>query len=416
MKNTVVIGGGIIGLCTAYYLHKSGHRVRVIDAGDMTGGASFVNAGYVAPSHFVPLAAPGMVSKGLGYMLDSSSPFYMKPRFESDFIKWSYAFFKSCTSKNVAKASKPIFEINMLSRELYQDLLNDEDWDSQFDERGLMMYFQTEKNGYHEIDLAHRARKEFGVQTEVLEPHEIKERFEPDMDLDIKGGVWYPCDRQMTPGDFMKTMIKYLEKQGVELYRNQQVQDFVIKEDQVKEIKTKTGVFSCDQTVICAGTWSPQLAKNLGRTLLVEAGKGYRLDVKVPTGIRQPAILVERNMAISPMEGYTRFAGTMELAGINDKINPSRVKALKEGAEAFYTNLNISQKVLEEAHYGLRPVSPDGLPMIGQDDRISNVYWGTGHAMMGWSLGPATGKILQELIDGESIGMDLEVFHPNRTF
>ena len=121
-KNIVIIGGGIVGLCSAYYLSKEGHQITVIDKGDITSGASFVNAGYITPSHIIPLASPGMIAKGIKMMFNSASPFYMKPRLDAEFLKWSWYFHKSSTKTKVEKAIPVIKEINLISRELFTDI------------------------------------------------------------------------------------------------------------------------------------------------------------------------------------------------------------------------------------------------------------------------------------------------------
>ena len=123
-KSVIVIGGGIIGLCSAYYLQKEGHKVTVIDKSDYSSGASYVNAGYITPSHIISLAAPGMINKGIKWMFNSSSPFYVKPRLDLDFLKWSCQFKKSATKAKVEKAIPIIKDINLLSRELYQKMKN----------------------------------------------------------------------------------------------------------------------------------------------------------------------------------------------------------------------------------------------------------------------------------------------------
>ena len=148
--------------------------------------------------------------------------------------------------------------------------------------------------------------------------------------------------------------------------------------------------------------------------MLVQAGKGYRINVNRNTGIKYPAILTELNTAVSPMDGFTRFGGTMEIAGINDTINQVRVKAIANAAQTFYPNLTITKQEMQGAASGLRPVSPDGLPFIGRTKKYSNVCFATGHAMMGWSQGPATGKLISEIISEKKPSINMKPFKIER--
>ena len=414
MKKCIVIGGGIIGLSTAYYLNRQGHQVTIIDKTDMASGASYVNAGYVAPSHFRPLAAPGMVSKGLKWMFDSSSPFYMKPRLDMEFFKWALSFFRVSNANHVNRSIRPIFDINMLSRELFKEIITETGFQTQFDEKGLMMYFQTQHGQKEEFEIAEQAQKEFGIVTKLVGKKEIANEFEPNIEMNILGGVYYPCDRQMTPGQFMQQMKTYLKDRGVEIKSGEEVKSFSGKENSITKVHTDGSSYEGDEFVLAAGAWTPQIAKKLNIPLLIQAGKGYRLDVQKHTGIRMPAVLVEKNMAVSPMDGFTRFAGTMELAGINSNIRSKRVQAIKNGAESFYKGLSISPEVLDKVDYGLRPVSFDGLPLIGRSSKLDNVLVASGHAMMGWGLGPATGKLITELVENKKTSINMEAFNPNR--
>src|SRR5690606_12574436 len=152
------IGGGIVGLCSAYFLQKEGHKVTVVDRWDITSGASFVNAGFITPSHIIPLASPGMTSKGIKWMFHPSSPFYMKPRWDTEFFKWSWYFHKSSTKGKVALAIPLIKEINLLSRELFTSIRNSGDLgDFQLERKGLLMLYKTEKEGEHEIQVSKKA-------------------------------------------------------------------------------------------------------------------------------------------------------------------------------------------------------------------------------------------------------------------
>lgn len=409
------MGGGIVGLCSAYYLHKEGHQVVVIDKSSMDSGASYVNAGYLTPSHIVPLAAPGMISKGLRYMFNSASPFYMKPRLDVEFLKWAWAFKKSSTHEKVKKAMGHIRDINIFSRELYDDLKASGDLgDFHYERKGLLMLYQTDKEGDHEKETAEKARK-LGLESEFLDASGIK-RIEPNVKVNAIGAVHYLCDGHTTPTDIMPKMIGYLKSSGVEIHRNEEVIDFSISNARITSVTTNASVYETDEVVFATGSWTPQLLKKLGIKLSIQAGKGYRIDVAKPTGITMPALLLEAKMAVTPMLGFTRFAGTMEFSGINSTIRKERVEAIANGAKRFYEGLEIPAEDRDNTQCGLRPVSPDGLPYIGKSKKISNLTIATGHAMMGWSLGPATGQLVAELISEKKPSLDISPYHPDRKF
>lgn len=414
MKNCVIIGGGIIGLCTAYYLQQEGHEVTVIDKSDISKGASFVNAGYITPSHIIPLSAPGIITKGIKWMFDSSSPFYVKPRLDLDFMKWSWAFKKSATARKVEKAIPVIKEINLLSRELYQTLKTSQDFDFHFDHKGLLMYYQTEKAGEEEWEVGKRAISE-GLNVKHLSKEEVK-AYEPHVDLNIKGAVYYDSDAHMTPHEFMESMYAFLEKKGVTFYTNEEVTDLKIQGGKVTTVATQERTLQADEVILAAGSWSSVLAKKLDLKIPIQAGKGYRINVQRPLDIKMPGILMEAKVAVTPMNGLTRFAGTMEIGGINHNIAMNRVRAIAKASESYYEGLKIEEAEIADADCGLRPCSPDGLPYIGRTSKYKNLTVASGHAMMGWSLGPSTGKLVSEIIADKKTSMDLNPFHPERKF
>lgn len=413
-KEVVIIGGGIIGLCSAYYLQKEGCAVTIIDQSGMTKGASFVNAGYITPSHIIPLAAPGMITKGLKWMFDTASPFYVKPRLDKDFLQWAWAFKKSATASKVEKAIPIIKEINILGRTLYEEIKQSGDFNFHYERKGLLMLYKTDKAGEEEWEVGQRAIKE-GLNVNHITAEEVK-KMEPDAAIDCKGAVYFDSDAHMTPKEFMAEMVSYLKEKGVTFYTHEKVQDLVISKDAIKEVMTTKRKLKADEVLIAAGSWSPLLTRKLGVKIPIQAGKGYRINTERETGITIPALLVEAKVAVTPMNGFTRFAGTMELAGINDTINPKRVKAISKSVSNYYQGLSLTKEEEATADFGLRPCSPDGLPYIGRTHKYKNLIIASGHAMMGWSLGPPTGKLVSEIISDKKLSLDIKPFHPDRKF
>ena len=413
-KNVIIIGGGIIGLSSAYYLQKEGFQVTVIDQSNFSSGASYVNAGYISPSHIVSLAAPGMISKGLKWMLNPASPFYVKPRLDMDFLKWSLAFKKSATASKVEKSMPVIKGITVFSRQLFEEMFASKEFDFFYEHKGLMMYYKTEKAGEEEWNVGKKAI-ELGLKVENLSKEQVQ-KIEKNVALNIKGAVYYHSDAHMTPNEFMPQLKKYLEKKGVTFLENEEVLDITVKDDEITAIKTKNSELKAAEYVIATGSWTQNFAKKMNINIPIQAGKGYRINVERETHISIPGILMEAKVAVTPMNGFTRFAGTMEIGGINHTINPVRVNAIANAAQNYYPNVNIHQQEKAAAQCGLRPCSPDGLPYIGKSTKCKNATFATGHAMMGWSLGPATGKLVSEIIADKKPSLDLNPFHVDRKF
>ncbi|TJY37886.1 NAD(P)/FAD-dependent oxidoreductase [Pontimicrobium aquaticum] len=413
-KKVVVIGGGIMGLSSAYYLQNQGYQVTVIDQSNMDAGASYVNAGYLSPSHIIPLSAPGVMRKGIKWMFDKSSPLYIKPRLESDFLRWTWAFNKSCNPRHVEKAAPVIKDIAVLSQELYRDISKTENIDSHYVTKGLFMLCQTEKALETEVNIAHYANR-LGLEAREVSAAEIKE-LEPNVEINAIGAAYFKCDHHTTPHEFMTGLKAALKNKDVQFYTNERVIDLEVNNNSIKSIKTDKQTIEADEFVLAAGSWSSMLSKKLGIKLLLQAGKGYRVNSERDTGITIPAILAEAKVAITPMNGFTRFAGTMEIAGINQNINKVRVEAIANAAKKYYPNVELTEEEKNNAACGLRPVSPDGLPYIGKSKKCNNLTIAAGHAMMGWSMATATGKLVSEIISDKKLSLDINPFHPDRKF
>ncbi len=414
MKHCVIIGGGIMGLCSAYYLQKEGYKVTVIDKSDFSSGASYVNAGYITPSHIISLAAPGIITKGLKWMLNPASPFYVKPRLDIDFLKWGLAFKRSATRKKVAQSIPVIKDINIFSRELYEEMKASNDFDFHYERKGLLMAYQNEKAGEEEWKVGQKAIK-LGMKVENLSAKQVS-KLEPNARLNIKGGIYFHSDAHMTPGDFMKEMLAYLKANDVEILAEEEVIDLEVSNDSISKLITNKREIKADEIVMAAGSWSPLLTQKLGIKILLQAGKGYGINVVRETNITIPTVLCEAKVAVTPMNGFTRFAGTMEIAGINHTINPVRVNAIANAASKYYNGLKITEEEKADAQCGLRPVTPDGLPYIGRSSQCKNLTIAAGHAMMGWSMGPATGKLITEIISEQKPSLDLKAFGVERGF
>lgn len=413
MSRIGIIGGGIIGLCSAYYLRRSGHDVTIFDQGDLADGCSMGNAGMIVPSHFIPLAAPGMISKGVRWMFDSKSPFYVRPRLSRALLQWGYHFYRHANEAHVARSIPALKDLSLLSRQLYQQLATALPFDFGFHERGLLMLYhdpETEREEAHTASLANS----IGIEAKVLNAREVQ-ALEPDVEVKARGGVYFTGDAHLTPSLLMKNMIDYLRKEGVRFFTKTAVQSFAFQGRKVQHLVTTAGDHAFDAVVLAAGSWSGEVAQQLKLNLPMQAGKGYSFMVKdIQKNVIVPSIFLEARVAVTPMGNDLRFGGTMEIAGINHDINMNRVRGIVESIPKYYPSMKVEMPKVEQVWHGLRPCSPDGLPYIGRVKQFSNVVMATGHSMMGVSLAPGTGKLVAQMIDEKELPMDTAMFDPSR--
>ena len=413
MKKVTVIGGGVIGLCSSYYLKKAGYDVRIIERGDIRQGTSFGNAGYISPSHFVPLATPGIVAKGLQWMLSSSSPFYIKPRLDMDLIRWGLQFYKMATAKKVEENAVPLNDILQLSRELTTDIKNDLGNQFRMEEIGCFMLYKNPNTEKHEIELAKEAMK-FRIDTKILSAAEVQ-ALEPEVKVDCIGGVLYPIDAHLHPGEFMQALHKFMDEQGVELMLNTTVTGFEKQGNKVTRVHTDKGDFDVEELVIATGSWLPIITESLGIHMLLQAGKGYSMTFEnMKNNLRYPAILVDNRVAMTPFKRDLRMGGTMEISGLQSPTLIKRAQAIFKAAKLYYPELEVEFPGIDKVWSGLRPLSPDGLPYIGRHSRYNNLTIAGGHAMLGLSLAAGTGKLVEEIVGHKNTSIKMDAFNVER--
>ncbi|MEJ7823007.1 MAG: FAD-dependent oxidoreductase, partial [Chitinophagaceae bacterium] len=335
------------------------------------------------------------------------------PRVSRPLMEWAYHFWKNSNTSTVAKSAPHLNDILQLSRHLINEI-RDEIGNTFFmDEIGCLMMCREQKSLDHEIRLADAAEK-FGLQTERLNKQQAQS-LEPDVELNITGAVLYKDDCHVNPGKFMLALKDYLEKKGVHFKLSTTVIGFEKNANKISGIITDKEKLKCDQVVIATGSWLPVLARMMGLKLLLQPGKGYSYTYKqVEKNIRYPAILKEGRCAVTPWANQLRIGGTMELSGINETILPKRMKGIYESVKQFYPGLQIQLPPAEKIWHGLRPVTPDGLPYIGKPKQLENVVFAGGHAMIGVSLAPATGKLVTEIISKENTSVDIKAYNVER--
>jgi D-amino-acid dehydrogenase len=413
-KDVVVVGAGIVGLSVAYYAAIKGHRVRVIDGGTPESmGCSYGNAGMIVPSHFVPLAAPGMVALALRCMTDPESPFYLKPRPSRDLAAWAWRFFRSANAAHVARAAPFLRDAHLDSRACFQEWSDAWGEDFGLERRGLLMLCKTDHGLQEETRIAEVGQR-LGIPSELLSASDAM-RLEPALRMDVAGAVYFPLDCHLSPRKLMTALIGRLADAGVAVSWETRVKGFCERNGRIDAVRTSRGEVEADEYVLAAGVWSTELAGTLGLRLPMEAGKGYSLTLDPPPRLpRLCAILSEARVAMTPIGHALRFGGTMELAGIDTAIDFARVRGIADSVGRYLPDFPAATFRGVRPWSGLRPCSPDGLPYLGRWPEPANLIAATGHAMMGVSLGPVSGKVVAEILSGEPPSIGLDLVRPDR--
>lgn len=413
-RTVAIVGGGVIGLCSAWYTLREGYRVILVERGAPDHDCcSLGNSGLVVPSHFLPLAAPGVTRIALQSLFDAKSPLRLHLRLGPDYLRWCWHFWRSSNARHVERASPALRDLALLSLRCYGELADD--WRNPFglQKRGLLMLSRTQHDFDEEAHTAQTART-LGIDAVVLDAQEAQRR-EPTMRMSIAGAVLYPSDAHLTPQTFVAEITRRLVEAGVEFRWSTEASGWRANGSRVQAVRTPNGEIEADDFVIAGGVWSMQIARGLGLRFPLEAGKGYNLTLRHPRALPvMSAILNEAHIAVTPMGETLRFAGTLQFAGLDSSIDERRVQALIEAIPQYYPEFTPHDFDGVQPWSGLRPCSPDGLPYIGRSRRYENVLVAAGHAMMGMSLAPATGLVVSEVLAGRRPSAPIERFAPDR--
>lgn len=410
-QRVIVIGGGAIGVCTAFYLQEQGWKVDLLERGAICSGSSYGNAGMIVPSHIVPLAAPGVIARGLRWLLDPESPFYIKPRPSPALMEWLWHFGRACRKGSLRRALPVLRDLGLASRRLFDDLA--ERLAFPYEKKGMLMAFRTEK-GWSEGVQEARLLERYGVQAQVLQPQEVQE-LAGGVSPAVQGGVYYPQDAHIVPHRFVETLAAHLKASGAGIHAETEVIGFRRSGRKVTAVETTRGSFTGEEVVLAGGSWSGVLGRHLGLRLPLQPAKGYSATYRCPAHCPPlPVFMAEAKVIMTPMGEAVRFAGTLELAGLDLSINRRRLRAVLQSVPAFLPGMDPKALDLLEIWRGLRPCSPDGLPFVGRPVACENVTVATGHATIGISLSPVTGKLVSQLLSGGVPLLDPAPLSPDR--
>lgn len=411
-KDILVIGGGPVGLCCAYYLLKSGRGVTIVDAKEIGKGSGSGNAGHIVPSHIIPLAAPGVVASALKWMLKpASSPFGLKARLDLNYIHWLLKFALACSEANVSRAVEPLNQLGQLSADHFDRLIAEENFDCAYQQQGLLFLYKTEKafrEGIHEGETMQRHGVAFSVYN-ASRIHQV----EPAAVDEVIGGMHFTGDAHLNPAKFLELLSHRVRGLGADMLDHTTVSGFESAQGRVALVRTDKGEFEAEEVVLAAGALTPAVARGLNLNIPIQPARGYSLTVSANRIMPKHALILgERRVAVSPMNDLLRFTGRLEVGEYSMTPDPKWIQRIQNfGRE--YLRLD-GQLNVKETWAGLRPVTPDGMPIIGRPLRYENMILATGHAMLGLSLGPGTGRIVEEIANGKKTAFDIEPLQPGR--
>jgi D-amino-acid dehydrogenase len=410
MKRTIVVGAGVIGLACAYALKKRGRDVIVIDRGRPGEACSKGNAGWITPSISAPIPAPGLTWTSIKWMLRNDSPLYISPTAAPGLARWLWRFWRYCNPTDFLNGLHAVANLNRGTLAAF-DQLDKDGLKIELHRQGLLFVFLGD--GYME-----KARAEFDYYREYgygvptpLSPDQVRS-LEPSVSAAVKTGFLVPEEYHVRPETLSAGYVAKLGEMGVEVRTGVAVHGGARSNGKVTGLDTSAGSLAADEILIAAGAWTGEVVEQFGVRLPVQAGKGYSITI---TGggppLRQPLYLGEARVGCSPFDGAVRFAGTMELSGINTDLNPRRMVGIRKGIQQ-YLSMPIGEQGTEWV--GMRPLTPDGLPMLGRVPGFDNLFVATGHAMLGVTLAPVTGDTMADLITGTRASSTLAAFEPGR--
>ena len=415
--DVLVLGAGIVGLSTAIELQKAGRQVTVIDKGEPGFGCSYGNAGWMTPCFSMPLPQPGMFFKSIGWLLNPDSPLRIKPQPSWLLVRWMTHFLLAMNERRMNQSVAVLTDISKYSLDFYADLATRAPKTFGFDQKGLLLVSGTDdglKAAKIEMDLMN-AR---GVPGKLMTGDEIS-AMEPSLKPGLKGGVYFPKEAHSEPLLTVQALVSELEELGGKVLSRTEAFDFVTSNaggsSKIEEVHTTRGKFKADLVLLAMGTWSDELARRLGLRVPILGGKGYRIitnsfDVKP----QHPIMIVDRKIAVTPRyDGATSVAGTLELVNQDFEITPRRLNNIITGTQQ-YMHMSKGEPEIKEIWRGLRPCTPDGVPMIGFSKKHSNLFYQIGHQMLGLQSAPGSGRVAADLIMGRPSITDTKPFRPER--
>ena len=405
----VIVGAGALGLMTALELSRRGVRPVILERGaDVLAGCSPGSAGLLSPAHSAPLSTPSAVREGLRHMLRKDSPFSMRPH--PKLVPWLVRFMLAARKDRVRVATELIRDFSFASLELHKRLA-EEGLDTGLEILGAMNVYETER-AYAAGIVEAEDLSAHGIKAQVMSAEELRE-FEPALSDGVAGGVYYAEEAQCDPERFMLAAAAAAVDAGAVLCTRAEVLDAKVSQGRVVSLDTTIGEVRPGELVVANGAWTVELSRQLGLRIPVQGGKGYHVDLApAETDPSVPVYLQEARVIAVPYANRLRLAGTLQLTGLSMRMDQARVRATL--GSGIRTLRGIDAGRVTEVWRGIRPCTPDGLPILGRSERLQNVVFATGHAMKGLHLAPETGRVVSQVVVGEEPTRDLAPFSPDR--
>ncbi len=394
-NEVVVIGGGVIGLCTAYSLTRRGAEVRVVDLTTGAPPASWGNAGWVTPALSAPIPAPGMVRHGLHEILRRSPTLRVAPRLYPRLAAWLLSFAKHCTDSAHEAGFEATIRLAQGSPSLYDDMARQgvpfDRWS-----RGLTVVALDRSAAEEELEHL-QPLTEYGYELPSrVDDGDRLRTAEPALSEAVTAGFHIREEQHVDPRTLLTGLRSWLEDRGVLFMTGTRTLRYALDGNRVTSVDVGGETVSAAAVVLAAGAWTGGLAARLGHRIPLTGGKGYSFIVKDVPGVSGPLKLLEARTAITPFDRHTRVSGAVELDGLRLRIRSRALVATHAAACRYLRGWDRTR--IQEPWAGLRPMTPDGLPVIGRIPTTANAYIATGHSTLGVTLGPATGERLAELI------------------
>ena len=409
-QHIVIVGAGIVGVCSALYLQRAGFRVTLIDGGEVGEGASFGNGAIIGDEAVVPVATPGMLWKVPRMLADPLGPLAIRWSYLPRLAPWLLRFVAASGSRRVEEISIALAGLMHGCLEAYTPLLRQADATDMIRRTGWVCVYESEAGfrGYAPMLELQRRR---GVPLEVLEPEALRQ-LEPSLAPIFVRAVLYPEVGYSVNSHRMVQVLAGAVRQNGGTVRRAEVRGFDIGPQGPQAVLTEAGPVACDAVLIAAGAWSKPLAAQLGTRVPLDTERGYHVQFPEP-GItpRLPVYSVERAFVATPLELGLRCAGTVELGGLEAPPNWARAELLAQHARRWFPGLRTEGK---SQWMGFRPSMPDSLPVIGRSPRFSNVFLAFGHGHCGMILGARTGALVADLAADRDPGLDLAPYRADR--
>jgi D-amino-acid dehydrogenase len=411
MPKVVVIGAGAIGLASAYELRRRGAEVSVIDMGQPGEGSSAGNAGWIVPVISTPLPSPGLVATSLKWMLKPDSPLYIKPRVNLAFSRWLWSFWRNCRPAPYQAGLEALGNLNRRTMPLFDEMLSSGVRFEMHHAGLLFVGLDQDKLEHAHADIRQLTGFSYSPPA-LLNAREVRD-LEPGLSRDVAGGFLIDQERHIRPESLTTGLVDWLNEHRVEIHPECEVVGLERRNGAITGVITRAGTERADQVLLAAGAWTGPLAKRLGFRIPIEAGKGYSITWENPGfQLEHPLDLIDARAAITPFDGALRVAGTMEMSGLNTRLEPVRVEAIRRAGERYLGPW--SRGTNERIWVGMRPLTPDGLPVIGRVPATENLYVNGGHQMLGITLAPASGEAIAMMMCGEPTSIDMTPFDPAR--